>query len=183
MLKWSHMTQTHLADRQISQPSESSGLKLCGTNQKLDNWVPEFSANEKKKGLNARLQLKCTRTRSTLYEAKDAWAAYCAALSLYAGWHTRFVASGVDRVSLLEKKERMKERKGSPWQQLLQFVGSNMCDDIIQHHWSEVPADAYPLYLSVKISSFEKKEKTSPVENEISALCSCTRHIQKLICR
>lgn len=133
-------------------------LKLCGTNQKLDNWVPELSANEKKKGLNARLQLKCTRTRSTLYEAKDARAAYCAALSLYAGWHTRFVASGVDRVSLLEKKERMKERKGSPWQQLLQFVGSNMCDDIIQHHWSEVPADAYPLYLSVKISSFEKKE-------------------------
>lgn len=29
MLKWSHMTQTHLADRQISQPSESLGLKLC----------------------------------------------------------------------------------------------------------------------------------------------------------
>lgn len=52
------MTQTHLADRQISQPSESSGLKLCGTNQKLDDWVPEFLANEKKRGVECTITAK-----------------------------------------------------------------------------------------------------------------------------
>lgn len=158
MLKWSHMTQTHLADRHISQPSESSGLKLCGTKQKLDNWVPEFSANEKK-------VVECTVTAKvhthaqyTIRSQRCLSCVLCCSFPLCRLTHSFCCSRRWPRFTT-GKKERMKERKGSPWQQLLQFVGTNMCDDIIQHHWSEVPADAYPLYLSVKISSFEKKEK------------------------
>lgn len=43
---------------------------------------------------------RCTHT----YKDKDTQAVYCADLCLYAGWHTRFDASGADRIPLLEKR-------------------------------------------------------------------------------
>ena len=49
------------------------------------------------------------------------------------------------------------KKKVSPWQQLLPFVGCNMCNDIIQQHGSEVPADAH--FLTCQSKSHAPSDK------------------------
>lgn len=60
-----------------------------------------------------------------------------------------FAASGPDRILLLKTTEE-RESKGSPWQQLFQFTGCHVGDDIIPHHGSVVPADVHPPHPSIK---------------------------------
>ena len=79
-----------------------------------------------------------THTHTHAHTHKDAHAVYCAALCLYAGWHTRFTASGADRISLVGGWGV------SPWQQLLQIAGCNAYDDIIQTSSNDTD-QRYPL--------------------------------------
>lgn len=81
-------------------------------NQTLHNWLWTVSW-ERWGGVECRNVTKvhmrfCTQTHRYTHvcKDKDTQAVYCAALRLYAGWHTRFDASGADRISLLEKKKR-----------------------------------------------------------------------------